>query len=476
MDAGINPNALNIVSRTASQMAAFVGNHSCVETIINYVPKKELKCYTFDVVDKENTCATINSNNNSINTNHNKGLIPSSLLNVLYRFVTEVNLHPVRIVLNLQNLSLLTYLNELREILTTMCNKEMHKNDDCNELLAFKFHYLSWIIGDVLRCKDHASVKNKTSNKTNNDDKSAVDTINSTKNTKDQLSTKLVDADVDKAKNDVSDDSNMINKDEKNKKSDFDGDENIDDKIKQQKEQEEQPNIENVKNNADEDMPKCNDNAKEVIIDDTNTCTSSTDVSTTSMKKSDNKTVETKTITETEVGSSNLTSIASDYDGNKHDYIDIYIKRLLKESKGGQLDYLDYMIRECVREFPYRESIIFKQVISQLANSSNNAFTILRTSINGHRGFSNAVYCNACGNEKPDKKCSKCKAVQYCNRECQRLHWFVHKKSCNRPVSSTVANNVTNSTKMSVTTNADAIDINELSSELAPLTTAKNKI
>lgn len=46
------------------------------------------------------------------------------------------------------------------------------------------------------------------------------------------------------------------------------------------------------------------------------------------------------------------------------------------------------------------------------------------------------TYCSTCGEEKPDKKCSKCKQVQYCDRECQRLHWFAHKKLCARPVSS----------------------------------------
>lgn len=47
------------------------------------------------------------------------------------------------------------------------------------------------------------------------------------------------------------------------------------------------------------------------------------------------------------------------------------------------------------------------------------------------------TYCSTCGNEKPDKKCSKCKAVQYCDRECQRTHWFMHKKTCARPTSTT---------------------------------------
>lgn len=45
---------------------------------------------------------------------------------------------------------------------------------------------------------------------------------------------------------------------------------------------------------------------------------------------------------------------------------------------------------------------------------------------------SDALICHTCGEEKATKKCSKCKAVQYCDRECQRLHWFIHKKNCAR--------------------------------------------
>lgn len=48
-------------------------------------------------------------------------------------------------------------------------------------------------------------------------------------------------------------------------------------------------------------------------------------------------------------------------------------------------------------------------------------------------------YCSTCGQEKPDKKCSKCKAVQYCDRECQRLHWFMHKKNCPRLLAAVLA-------------------------------------
>ena len=29
-------------------------------------------------------------------------------------------------------------------------------------------------------------------------------------------------------------------------------------------------------------------------------------------------------------------------------------------------------------------------------------------------------------------KCSVCKAVRYCGRECQKAHWKAHKKDCKK--------------------------------------------
>lgn len=39
--------------------------------------------------------------------------------------------------------------------------------------------------------------------------------------------------------------------------------------------------------------------------------------------------------------------------------------------------------------------------------------------------------CGCCKKSGAAKKCSVCKTVYYCDRECQRHHWTVHKNSCN---------------------------------------------
>jgi hypothetical protein len=74
-------------------------------------------------------------------------------------------------------------------------------------------------------------------------------------------------------------------------------------------------------------------------------------------------------------------------------------------------------------------------MVTNLANAQESlpALTVVTSALNGHRGFSDEIKtCATCGEEKASKKCSKCKEVQYCDRECQRLHWFIHKKECNR--------------------------------------------
>lgn len=118
----------------------------------------------------------------------------------------------------------------------------------------------------------------------------------------------------------------------------------------------------------------------------------------------------------------------------KCDFVEIFAKKLLKVGNDGNLDYMDGFLRECVREFPYRECTIFRQMVSSLANKdAPSALSIVNAAINGQKGFIDAVImCRSCGEENPSKKCSKCKVVQYCDRECQRLHWFMHKKNCAR--------------------------------------------
>jgi hypothetical protein len=273
LQAGARGQATNNVGRTAAQMAAFVSNHQAVATINNYIPKTDIEYYT------------------KIQGQQTEPYLPVILLEQFHKLIIQINIHPVRIALNLQKFGLINsneHLKKVKKVLDLMTEREFSRRNETNEVMAFKFHYLGWIISEIIKCKEYFQAR---------------------------------------------------------------------------------------KDNSD---------------------------------KADKST----------------------------DFVELFAKRVLKEGKNGQLDYVESTIRDCVREFPFRECTIFRQVVTQLANKDGavSALEVIKSAINGQRGFQDVIsYCSSCGEEKPDKKCSKCKEVQYCDRECQRLHWFMHKKACSRP-------------------------------------------
>lgn len=268
--AGAKQHMINTVGRTAAQMAAFVGNHNCVATINNFIPKSDIDYYTIP---------------QGLQTTP---VLPPFLADSFHKFVMTINIHPIRIALNVQKYTGFSdHLNEIKKVLELMCSREMKKGTETNEVMAFKFHYLSYIVGDIIKSKERQS----------------------------------------------------------------------------------------------------------------------------QIKKDDEK---------------------------KSDFVDLLARKLLKMNKDGNLDVMDAFLKECIRDFSYRECTIFRQMVSSLAGKDPpSALSVVNAAINGQRGFiDNVSVCHTCGEEKPAKKCSKCKAVQYCDRECQRLHWFMHKKCCAREVSS----------------------------------------
>jgi hypothetical protein len=279
-------------------MGAFVANHKAVSTINNFVARSEVEYYT------------------KIHGLETEPPLPPTLLDSFHKFVIQPNIHPVRICLNLQQFGIVSeHYKTIKKVLMLMTEREMKRNKEINELMAFKYHYLGWIVNEIILCQEHFTAR------------------------------------------------------------------------KQSKDQEKD---------------------------------------------------------------------------TKSDYLEMFVKRVLKPNKDGQMDYTEVTIRECVREFPFRECTIFQQVVRQLASKENNltALEVLKQAINGQRGFQDLnTFCVTCGDEKPDKKCSKCKQVQYCDRECQRLHWWLHKKECARLSSAPTA----------LPAKKEEVDQAELSEELQKL-------
>ncbi|XP_038595786.1 ankyrin repeat and MYND domain-containing protein 2 isoform X1 [Tachyglossus aculeatus] len=115
--------------------------------------------------------------------------------------------------------------------------------------------------------------------------------------------------------------------------------------------------------------------------------------------------------------------------------LDVLIKSLLK---GRDVDgfpvYQEKLIRECIRKFPYCEATLLQQLVRSIApveiGSDPTAFSVLTQAITGQVGFVDVEFCTTCGEKGADKRCSVCKMVIYCDQNCQKTHWFTHKKVC----------------------------------------------
>lgn len=118
--------------------------------------------------------------------------------------------------------------------------------------------------------------------------------------------------------------------------------------------------------------------------------------------------------------------------------INQYAKAFLRpRSSDGFQEFMDSFIREAIRTFPFKETTIFRQLLVNLSKTKQDAdsalaISLLGSCINGQRGFQDDNSCAACGQEKVSSKCSGCKSVQYCGRDCQKIHWPYHKKECDK--------------------------------------------
>ncbi|XP_075070181.1 ankyrin repeat and MYND domain-containing protein 2 [Mixophyes fleayi] len=115
--------------------------------------------------------------------------------------------------------------------------------------------------------------------------------------------------------------------------------------------------------------------------------------------------------------------------------LDALIKSLLKERDSDCFPvFQEKFIRESIRKFPYCEATLLQQLVRSIApvemGADPTALSVLTQAITGQVGFVDAEFCTTCGEKGADKRCSVCKLVVYCDQNCQKLHWFTHKKVC----------------------------------------------
>lgn len=115
--------------------------------------------------------------------------------------------------------------------------------------------------------------------------------------------------------------------------------------------------------------------------------------------------------------------------------LDDWIKHLIKgRQSDGYPVAQENLIRESIKKFLYSDCPLFHQCVRSLApvkiGDDPTALSVLSQVINGQRFFNDDKVCTTCGEIKAEKKCSACKMVNYCNQNCQKLHWSTHKKFC----------------------------------------------
>lgn len=109
----------------------------------------------------------------------------------------------------------------------------------------------------------------------------------------------------------------------------------------------------------------------------------------------------------------------------------------------GLSDTCELLLRESIRSYDYQENTLFQQLVRTLSSIQIGeepsclavmSQAILGKSVDGADGGGDgedqARVCSACHNPEPSNRCAGCRAVYYCNQQCQRIHWIVHKQAC----------------------------------------------
>ncbi|CAL8295917.1 unnamed protein product [Merluccius merluccius] len=136
LDAGAEIDLVNSVGRTAAQMAAFVGQHDCVTVINNFFPRARLDYYTRHQGQER------------------EAKLPPTLVGPLHKIIMTTNLNPVKMVMLVKENPLLVDVAALEKcyhVMDLLC-EQCVKQQDMNEVLAMKMHYISCVLQ---RCLAH---------------------------------------------------------------------------------------------------------------------------------------------------------------------------------------------------------------------------------------------------------------------------------------------------------------------------------
>ncbi|CAL8297137.1 unnamed protein product [Lota lota] len=136
LDAGAETDPVNSVGRTAAQMAAFVGQRDCVTLINNFFPRARLDYYTRPQGQER------------------EPKLPLKLAEPLHKIIMTTNLNPVKMVMLVKESPVLVDVAALEKcysVMDMLC-EQCVRQQDMNEVLALKMHYISCVLQ---RCLTH---------------------------------------------------------------------------------------------------------------------------------------------------------------------------------------------------------------------------------------------------------------------------------------------------------------------------------
>lgn len=100
----------------------------------------------------------------------------------------------------------------------------------------------------------------------------------------------------------------------------------------------------------------------------------------------------------------------------------------------GYPELQERFLRETLRTFPFPRSLLMQVCVKALSvveiGASPSALCAMSQGIFGLFAAANDE-CTVCGERfQETKHCAVCKRVDYCSHECQKLHWFTHRRHC----------------------------------------------
>ncbi|VDP10517.1 unnamed protein product [Soboliphyme baturini] len=114
-----------------------------------------------------------------------------------------------------------------------------------------------------------------------------------------------------------------------------------------------------------------------------------------------------------------------------------FAKSLLAVDASGKASHFNNFLIVAIQKFPFKQTVVYQQIVQETCTSSQDdcvpALDAINELVMGQCMATKETFCVSCGEPNSRLRCSSCKKDNYCSVECQKLHWFVHRRTCLKP-------------------------------------------